>query len=357
MADKKLTVDQLINLLKKYNHKELHVHHTWKPRHSNFNGRNHQVLQNGMRNYHVNTNGWQDIAQHVTLYPDGTFLTGRDFNTTPASIRGYNTGAFMVEMIGNFDKGNDKLEGKQEASIVKLAQYFDSRGKYIRFHRENASKSCPGTGISKTEFMAKVKGKTPSRQPTASRPVSSLLRKGDRGANVKQLQNDLISAGYTVKFGADGIFGAGTESAVRQLQSDYKISVDGIVGNDTRAKLKLAQNKKAPSTSVKTWRNYVSGKIVRDLQQELNRQFNKGLAVDGYFGDNTINALVNVRTGARGNLTRIIQERLNAKGYKLSRDGIFGAGTARAVRQFQSKNGLSADGVVGKNTWTKLYSK
>ena len=88
MADKLLTAAQLIEMLKLYNHKELQVHHTWRPNHSNFNGKNHQALQDGMRNYHTKNNGWSDIAQHVTLFPDGKFLTGRSFNQSPAGITG-----------------------------------------------------------------------------------------------------------------------------------------------------------------------------------------------------------------------------------------------------------------------------
>lgn len=111
--------------------------------------------------------------------------------------------------------------------------------------------------------------------------------------------------------------------------------------------------------TTKVWRNYINGQIVKDLQTELNRQFNKGLAVDGWFGQDTINALVNVRKGARGNLTRIIQRRLITKGYKLRHgpDGIFGNGTYNAVVKFQRANKLSADGIVGKNTWKALFRK
>ena len=156
-----ITIDQLLQELAKYNHTELHVHHTWRPSHKDFNGSNHIALQEGMRNYHVNTRGWDNIAQHVTLMPDGKFVTGRPFNSQPCSISGKNGSAgkipFMVEMLGDFDMGHDKLQGKQLESILQLARYFDRQGKYIRFHRENASKSCPGTGIDKNWFMAQVR--------------------------------------------------------------------------------------------------------------------------------------------------------------------------------------------------------
>lgn len=39
----------------------------------------------------------------------------------------------------------------------------------------------------------------------------------------------------------------------------------------------------------------------------------------------------------------------------LAVDGKFGAGTAAAVRRFQSYFGLTSDGVVGRTTWNKLY--
>lgn len=172
-----ITIDELIKRLDKYNHKELHVHHTWRPEKKNYNGKNGIELQQGMRNYHVNNLGWSDIGQHVTLLPDGRFVTGRDFGKTPASIKGYNTGAFAVEMIGNFDKGHDVLEGAQKDSIVKLARYFDKKGKYIRFHRENSTKTCPGSGIDKNEFIKWVRFATPQPAPAPQRIYT--VQKGD----------------------------------------------------------------------------------------------------------------------------------------------------------------------------------
>ena len=96
--------------------------------------------------------------------------------------------------------------------------------------------------------------------------------------------------------------------------------------------------------------------LLKGLQTELNTQFNKGLAVDGIWGPKTYNACVNVRLNAQGNLTYIIQAMLYCKGYNTNGvDGIFGKGTASAVRKFQSDNSLTVDGVVGKNTFKALF--
>lgn len=153
MGFKLLSINKLMNQLDLYTFNQLHIHHTYKPEHKDFNGKNHLALQQGMCNYHVNHLKWSDIGQHVTLMPDGWFITGRDFSKTPASIKGWNKGAFAVEMLGNFDSGQDCLEGKQKRSMLKLIRYFINRfGKEsIKFHNEGPSvtKTCPGTGIQK----------------------------------------------------------------------------------------------------------------------------------------------------------------------------------------------------------------
>ncbi|MGF7059298.1 S-layer homology domain-containing protein [Brassicibacter mesophilus] len=156
-----ITTEELLKMLDNYKFKQLHIHHTWKPSHSNFNGNNHIALQQGMYNYHVNTNKWQDIGQHVSLTPDGLWVTGRPFNVTPASIKGWNTGAFAVEMIGNFDIGHDKLEGEQKESILRLIKYFleNYRESSVKFHREGpgVKKTCPGTSLDKKILIQEAK--------------------------------------------------------------------------------------------------------------------------------------------------------------------------------------------------------
>lgn len=93
---------------------------------------------------------------------------------------------------------------------------------------------------------------------------------------------------------------------------------------------------------------------VADLQAELNRQYNTGLAVDGLKGPKTLAACPTVRKGAKGDITRLIQKRLNSVGFHLSTDGIFGSGTHNAVKVFQKNRGLGQDGIVGRNTWNWL---
>jgi hypothetical protein len=152
-----ITTEELLKRLDRYNYTELHVHHTWFPSHKDFNGCNGIQLQQEMKSYHVNDLKWDDIGQHVTLLPNGLYVTGRDFGRTPASIYGKNIGAFACETLGNFDIGYDVLQGAQKESLLKIARYFDEKGSYIRFHRENSTKTCPGTSLDKNEFMQEVR--------------------------------------------------------------------------------------------------------------------------------------------------------------------------------------------------------
>jgi peptidoglycan hydrolase-like protein with peptidoglycan-binding domain len=61
-----------------------------------------------------------------------------------------------------------------------------------------------------------------------------------------------------------------------------------------------------------------------------------------------------LRQGDSGAAVVELQKLLNAKGAKVTVDGIFGAGTQNAVITFQRSNGLTADGIVGTRTWAAL---
>ena len=61
-----------------------------------------------------------------------------------------------------------------------------------------------------------------------------------------------------------------------------------------------------------------------------------------------------LRIGNRGDAVRSLQLLLKQKGYSITADGIFGNGTEDIVEDFQRKNNLTPDGVVGKSTWSAL---
>lgn len=122
-----------------------------------------------------------------------------------------------------------------------------------------------------------------------------------------------------------------TIQSILNTRYGYSIVVDNIYGNETRKAL------------------------VKALQHELNVQYKKGLKEDGIFGKNTFNACISVRYGAKGNITWLVQAMLVCHAFNIEVDGIFGSHTSNAVREFQERNNLKVDGIVGKITFEKLF--
>lgn len=189
---------------------------------------------------------------------------------------------------------------------------------------------------------------------TTAPAARSWLQKGDKGQEVKYLQSKLISLGYSCgKSGADGEFGTDTLNAVKRFQQDHGLVVDGEAGVNAMSKINaLLSSKSKPTASKAHYDTWIAA-----LQKECNRQGYSHQVVDGVAGPATLAGCPTVRQGARGGITRLIQQRLIAWGYPCGRsgaDGQFGPGTRNAVITFQKKRGLTADGIVGKNTWRKL---
>ena len=142
------------------------------------------------------------------------------------------------------------------------------------------------------------------------------LRYGSEGAEVTTLQNRLIALGYLAG-SADGKFGRDTKSAVIAFQKANGLSADGVVGEDTSAKL------------------YASNVV-----------------------SNTVSSTQTLRVGAVSDAVRDMQNRLITLGYLENgeADGKFGVKTSLALIEFQKANGLSADGIAGTKTFAKLNS-
>jgi peptidoglycan hydrolase-like protein with peptidoglycan-binding domain len=132
---------------------------------------------------------------------------------------------------------------------------------------------------------------------TTRYPTQSL---GNRGSDVKAAQGFLVARGYVTP--ADGIFGALTRSAVVAFQASRGLTANGVVADATWARLVI------------TVRPGDRAQAVRVLQSELNEKRRSGLTVDGYYG----------------------------------------APTRTAVLAFQRHMSITANGVVGGQTWRAL---
>ena len=61
-----------------------------------------------------------------------------------------------------------------------------------------------------------------------------------------------------------------------------------------------------------------------------------------------------IKKGSKGSDVELCQQLLNKHGFSTGVDGVFGSGTERCVKDFQSANTLTADGIVGSSTWAAL---
>jgi len=153
---KQITVDQFAELLAKFPFTRkinaVHMHHTWRPNHAQYRGHDSIV---SMWRHHTRENGWSDIAQHLTIAPDGAIWLGRDWNRPPASASGHNgnaqAGPFMFEMIGDFDEGRDPFNGKQRTTalevIARVQHRFGLPTGTLQMHNMMSTKTCPGNSI------------------------------------------------------------------------------------------------------------------------------------------------------------------------------------------------------------------
>ncbi len=152
-----------------------------------------------------------------------------------------------------------------------------------------------------------------------SAPTSPLLglKSGSRSDAVKQLQQALINAGVAVKGGADGVFGANTQSALKQYQQALGINASGVVDDDTVNAIAQGRTVTAGPTGMVGLKSGSLGDSVKSLQQAL------------------IKAGVNLRGGA---------------------DGIFGPATSQALKSFQQSQGINPSGVVDDATVAALQN-
>jgi len=147
--------------------------------------------------------------------------------------------------------------------------------------------------------------------------ATGLIRLESRGAVVEQLQRLSLAFGHDPG-PIDGIFGPRTEVAIRALQTDLGVSVDGVVGDETRraiaAVARVLEHAPVLDPDARLMRRGAAGADVADLQSLLSLAgHDPGMA-----------------------------------------DGAFGSRTQAAVEALQRAAAFTSDGVVGRNTRAAL---
>ena len=218
------------------------------------------------------------------------------------------------------------------------------------------------------------------------------LRMGDSGSAVKDLQTKLKKLGY-YSGTVDSTFGSGTYAAVRAFQKKYNLTADGVAGSETLKKLDSAYKNADSDKDDDSLRKGATGSAVKDLQTKLKKLGFYNAYVDGSYGDTTVAAVKafqkkynltadgvagsetlkkldsayknadsdkddgSLRKGATGSAVKNLQTKLKKLGfYNASIDGDYGDTTVAAVKAFQKKYNLTADGVAGSETLKKLDS-
>ncbi|AKG21076.1 peptidoglycan-binding domain-containing protein [Calothrix sp. 336/3] len=143
-----------------------------------------------------------------------------------------------------------------------------------------------------------------------------VLQVGSKGQSVREMQQILnqrlaefdVIALSPLQIKVDGDFGILTQNAVKYLQCLAYLTVDGVVG-------------------VKTWTFLCDG----------------------------TSSLPVLRVKSTGNIVKLVQQALKEGAYYTGTvDGVFGAITEKAVKEFQVNRSLVADGIIGRKTWDAL---
>lgn len=219
---------------------------------------------------------------------------------------------------------------------------------------------------------------------------------GNQGDVIADMQRRLQTAGY-LKGDIDGVYGNDTVKAVEDFQRHHDFPISGAIDEMTYEALNEVEGQESSSAedsaSSSSSNSFVvgdSGSAVESIQRKLKRldyldgvadgiyggqtamavrafQRDEGLKVTGEVDHKTLvalNAAYEERTGEftlsvgdSGNKVIRLQNKLLLHGYNPGvADGVYGEGTAEAVRRLQAEENLSRTGIADGDVWDRLDS-
>lgn len=251
--------------------------------------------------------------------------------TPPATVLGTGDHGPYIQYLQDLMKNHyfytGKVDGIYGADMVAAVKRVQAAAGLTVDGKAGPATQAVIRGLASDEIV--VNGKT------LTYPVRTLKR-GSLGWDVYMLQQRLIAANYLSGIYSKGEFDEATEKAVLLAQKTFKIKEDGIFGSTLRRYL---------------WATNVT-------QDENEESKYDDWDEHGNFIGQTL------RKGSHGDAVSYLQMKLKAIGFLLDdADGIYGAGTEKAVLQLQKMinkqklaNGdddfIKEDGIVGPQTWT-----
>lgn len=199
----------------------------------------------GYASWHISVDD-KYIYQHIP-FNESAWHTGDG-----SGVKSGNRIAIGIEICENPDMDYAQAEENAIALSVYLMKKFNIPTKRVKPHQDYSGKYCPRVILKRDgsfeKFSKRIEGAY--KEKTIEKGSSTLLRKGDRSEEVKVLQANLNKLGHSAGT-ADGIFGPGTERAVKSFQRASGLTVDGLVGSQTLAKIQTVLNANKPAAPKK----------------------------------------------------------------------------------------------------------
>lgn len=206
--------------------------------------------------------------------------------------------------------------------------------------------------------------------------IRSNLKLGSQGVDVSELQATLKLLGYYTGV-VDGIFSENTAKSVAQFQAVVGLQADGIVGSETWKKLfplnaenigkfnssptAIAINKAAKATN-QPQKPAKNNPVIppKTTPTTANIPPKIKVKIPPNVSPNTkpknSGDLPVLRLGMQGDAVEKLQKRLKVLGFFSNAvTGYFGTSTESAVKAAQTKFKMTADGIVGGETWRLLF--